>query len=68
MMQWQQARDGPVKGSPHLFFADGTDVANPGITMHWEGEHGHGFPVVDAFDPSVYETLLRRANDRHCAS
>jgi hypothetical protein len=31
------------------------------VTFHWEGEHGIGFPVVDADDPSVYEALLRRA-------
>jgi predicted DsbA family dithiol-disulfide isomerase len=59
--QWRAARDGPVKGSPHLFFRDGTDLANPGITMHWEGEHGSGFPVIDEHDPSIYEALLRRA-------
>ena len=56
--QWRAATDGPVKGSPHLFLPDGTDVANPGVTMHWEGEHGLGFPVVDGDDPSVYEHLL----------
>lgn len=61
--QWRAATDGPVKGSPHLFFPDGSDVANPGITMHWEGEHGSGFPVVDADDASIYESLLRRAVD-----
>src|SRR5436190_1740591 len=59
--QWRAQKDGPVKGSPHLFFSDGSDVANPGITLHWEGEHGSGFPVVDSYDPSIYETLLRRA-------
>src|SRR5437763_920784 len=46
--QWHGARRGPVKGSPHLFLADGRDVANPGIKLHWEGDHGRGFPVVDA--------------------
>ena len=50
-----------VQGSPHLFLADGTNAANPGIEMHWEGEHGEGFPVVDSDDPSVYDDLLRRA-------
>ncbi len=59
--QWHAAQDGPVKGSPHLFLADGTDAANPGITMHWEGDHGRGFPVVDHDDPSVYDDLVRRA-------
>lgn len=54
--------EGPsVEGSPHLFFADGYDVHNPGIERHWEGEHGRGFPVVDKDDPSVYEDLVQRA-------
>ncbi|MEY2450698.1 MAG: hypothetical protein QOD92_272 [Acidimicrobiaceae bacterium] len=59
--QWHDAVDGPVKGSPHLFLCDGGDSPNPGITMHWEGEHGHGFPVVDNDDPSVFEQLLRES-------
>ena len=50
-----------VKGSPHLFLADGTDAHNPGIQMEWAGEHGRGFPVVSKDDPGVYEDLLRRA-------
>jgi len=50
-----------VQGSPHLFLPDGSDHPNPGIEMHWEGEHGKGFPVVDRDDPSVYDELLKRA-------
>jgi len=50
-----------VESSPHLFLADGTDAANPGIELHWEGEHGEGFPVVDSDDPSIYVRLLERA-------
>lgn len=50
-----------VKGSPHLFLPDGTDVANPGVTVHWQGEHGVGFPVVDEDDPDVYKTMLESA-------
>ena len=49
-----------VKGSPHLFLPDGTNAANPGIEMHWMGEHGKGFPVIDADDQNVYEELVRR--------
>ena len=56
-----QAERQDVKGSPHLFLPDGSDAHNPGILMHWEGEHGRGFPVIDADDPSVYEDLLRHA-------
>jgi predicted DsbA family dithiol-disulfide isomerase len=58
---WDVAKREGVRGSPHLFLAYGTDVQNPGVTFHWEGEHGNGFPVVDSDDPSVYDGLLRRA-------
>ncbi|MEA2452436.1 MAG: hypothetical protein QOG04_1146 [Actinomycetota bacterium] len=50
-----------VQGSPHLFLADGTNVHNPGIELHWAGEHGQGFPVVDSDDPAIYERLLEQA-------
>jgi predicted DsbA family dithiol-disulfide isomerase len=50
-----------ITGSPHLFLPDGTDAHNPGITMHWEGIPGEGFPVIDDDDPGVYDELLRRA-------
>lgn len=50
-----------VTGSPHLFLPGGQSVHNPGIEMHWEGEHGEGFPVVDKDDPTVYERLLAAA-------
>jgi predicted DsbA family dithiol-disulfide isomerase len=52
-----------VKGSPHLFLPDGTDYANPGIELHWQGEHGRGFPVVDRDDPSVYKEILAPNHD-----
>ena len=53
-----------VKGSPHVYLPDGRDVANPGIDKHWEGEEGEGFPVVDSYDPSVYDDLIRSAASR----
>ncbi|MDQ3756651.1 MAG: DsbA family protein [Actinomycetota bacterium] len=59
--QRERAEQEGVQGSPHLFLPDGSDAHNPGVRMHWEGEHGKGFPVVDADDPSVYEQLLQRA-------
>ena len=60
--QWHEAEGSDaVKGSPHVFLADGTNLHNPGITTHWEGEKPGGFPVIDADDPSVYDDLLRRA-------
>jgi len=55
------ARQDPVQGSPHFFFADGTDVHNPGVTVTWEGEHGQGFPVVSNDEVSIYDELLERA-------
>ena len=50
-----------VEGSPHFFLADGTDIHNPGVELHWEGEHGVGFPVIDADDPQAFERLLKAA-------
>ncbi|MDQ4126017.1 MAG: DsbA family protein [Actinomycetota bacterium] len=50
-----------VNGSPHVFLPGGEDVHNPGIEMHWEGDHGEGFPVVDKDDPSIYERMLAAA-------
>lgn len=61
MDQAETAAGDGVRGSPHLFLPDGTDVHNPGVELHWEGEKGRGFPVVDSDDPSVYGDLLRRA-------
>jgi hypothetical protein len=50
-----------VRCSPHLFFADGTDSANPGVEVHYTGDYGIGFPIATADDPSVYEDLLLKA-------
>ena len=60
LQQLDSATATGVKGSPHLFLPDGSDVHNPGIAMHWQGEHGHGSPVVDRDEPGVYVELLRR--------
>jgi predicted DsbA family dithiol-disulfide isomerase len=58
---WRAVDGAGVKGSPHLFLPDGTDVANPGVTMHWQGQKPGGFPVIDGFDAGTYEDLLNRA-------
>ncbi|MGH2807575.1 MAG: DsbA family oxidoreductase [Actinomycetota bacterium] len=50
-----------VKGSPHVFLPDGSDVHNPGVELGWEGAHGKGFPVVKSDDRRIYESLLRNA-------
>jgi hypothetical protein len=60
MRDYQRHRD-DVQGSAHLFFADAYQTHNPGVRMHWEGDAGAGFPVVDADDPSVFADLVARA-------
>lgn len=61
MDDFERSRSDAVRGSPHLFLADGSDAHNPGVDYHWQGRAGRGFPVVDHDDPSIYEDLLRRA-------
>lgn len=61
MEQQSEAEGVHIKGSPHIFSADGSDVHNPGIELEWHGEHGEGFPIVKSDDPTVYEDILRRA-------
>jgi predicted DsbA family dithiol-disulfide isomerase len=67
MRTYHQHRE-DVQGSPHFFLADGSDVHNPGIKMHQEGETGAGFLMVDSDDPSVYDDLVRRAAEAAGAS
>ena len=50
-----------VNGSPQVFLPDGRSFHNPGVEMHWEGEEGEGFPVVDSDDPAVYEEIVKAA-------
>jgi predicted DsbA family dithiol-disulfide isomerase len=59
--QAASAKDLGVDGSPHVFLPDGSGSFNPGVELHWEGDHGTGFPVVDSFDPAAYEDLVKRA-------
>ena len=59
--QWQAIEVFGVRGSPHVFLPDGTDVFHPGVELHWERGHGEGFPVIDVDDPSAYDEILRRA-------
>lgn len=49
-----------VKGSPHVFSPDGTDVQNPGVEMTWD-DPKNGFPVIHSYDVSVYDDILIRA-------
>ena len=47
-----------VSMSPHVVLPDGTDHANPGVSVHWQGEWARGFPVVDHDEPGAVEALL----------
>jgi predicted DsbA family dithiol-disulfide isomerase len=58
----ETVRSGVVKMSTHLFLPDGTDITNPGIGVHWQGNWAEGFPVVDADDPDVYDDILTRSS------
>ncbi|OMC41957.1 dithiol-disulfide isomerase [Mycobacterium sp. GA-1841] len=51
-----------VQGSPHFFLADGSDVHNPGIELHWVGEPGAGFPVIDSDDKAAFARLVEQAS------
>jgi predicted DsbA family dithiol-disulfide isomerase len=50
-----------VQGSPQLFFADGASVHNPGVDVTWHGDQGTGYPAVSWSDPTIHESLIRRA-------
>lgn len=55
------ARTDAIPTSPTFVLPGGDVVANPGITVHWQGAWAEGFPVVDSHDPAAYLDLLRRA-------
>jgi len=57
------ARAARVVCSPHLYLPDGSDLANPGIDVTWNGDYGTGFPLLRGDDPGIYEQILRRAAD-----
>ena len=61
MMRGYRAHTDDVQARPHFFLSDGSDVHNPGIKLHFEGEPGAGFPVVDDDDPSAMDKLVQRA-------
>ncbi|MGH3764573.1 MAG: DsbA family oxidoreductase [Pseudonocardiaceae bacterium] len=61
MDQYQIARSDKVACSPHLFLPDGTDHPNPGVTVHYTGDYGIGFPIATTDEPTIYEELLNRA-------
>jgi hypothetical protein len=55
------ARRGAVKGSPHVFLADGTDAHNPGVEIAWTRAPGDGYPVIVSDEPAVWADLVERA-------
>lgn len=58
----EEAERTEVKGSPHVFLADGTDFHNPGVTMHKTEDFGDGgWPIVDKDEPWVYDDIVDRA-------
>jgi predicted DsbA family dithiol-disulfide isomerase len=59
MRDYREHRD-VVRGSPHLFFADGYEMHNPGVELSWPDGPGRGSPVVEHDDPDVYSDLVRR--------
>jgi len=61
MAGWQTFEAAGVKGSPHVFLADGTDAHNPGVSLRWVDGYAGRRPVIDSDEPAVYEDLLLRA-------
>jgi predicted DsbA family dithiol-disulfide isomerase len=61
MMHGYREHVDDVQGSPHFFLADGSNVHNPGIELHWQGEPGAGFPVIDGDDAAAMDELVKRA-------
>jgi hypothetical protein len=60
MHDFAVSRTDTITGSPTLRLADGTTTHNPGIQVTWQGPWAAGFPVIDSFDPNVYDTLVKR--------
>jgi predicted DsbA family dithiol-disulfide isomerase len=57
MADWATARDDEVKGSAHLFLADGTNVQNPSFEVAWDGAIG----TITRDDPAAIDALVARA-------
>lgn len=67
--QFEAAREDRVICSPHVFLADRTNYANPGVRAHWvNGGFGEGFPVIDNDDPTIYDVILSRAAELAASS
>lgn len=60
MNDFQISKADEVKGSPHLFLADGWEANNPGISVHWQGPWAEGFPVVDSHNSDWVDEIFKR--------
>jgi predicted DsbA family dithiol-disulfide isomerase len=61
---WRIAQGDEIRGSAHVFLADGTNAQNPGIGVGWEDDgSAAGRYWIDHDDPSAIEALVRRAAD-----
>jgi predicted DsbA family dithiol-disulfide isomerase len=59
---WRTAQGQEVRGSAHLFVADGRNEQNPGIEIGWEDDGtAAGRYRIERDDPSAVEDLVRRA-------
>jgi hypothetical protein len=57
----RESRSDSVVCSPHIFQPDGSDHANPGLEVAWQGDWGVGYPLITRDDPTVYDDLIRLA-------
>lgn len=60
--QKEEAERSEVRGSPHVFLADGTGYHNPGVTLRWDGEGRDATPIVEEDDPAVLDEIIERAS------
>ena len=60
---YRAAQKDEIKGSPHFFLEGGGNWHNPGVEMHWEGEGGKSFPVIDKDDPGAFAEMFDRYED-----
>jgi predicted DsbA family dithiol-disulfide isomerase len=59
---WHVAQGQDVRGSAHLFLADGTNAQNPGIEIGWEDDGSpHGRYWIARDDPEAIDELVRLA-------
>jgi predicted DsbA family dithiol-disulfide isomerase len=60
--QWEESKAPEVRGSPHFFLPDGTDLHNPGIAFTWP--KGTPRPLITEYTPAFWTSLVRALTDR----